>query len=466
MAIHFLEQANPISLRLKLALLVWGLVVWSQGNLNAQDAEGKSYVLLDHGGILYGVTQPVGDQISVQLEKGNAIHVKKDSVVHIGHTKVELYEYQIKAIRRWGPQEHWHITQWCVQNDLIEQALFHFKELSGIVEPSSKLKQLEHQIKIAILRSEPVQKYYAEQKRALGVDSNADATRAVAYQATSVASAQVGVQTASATMPTGDASIPNGGASNVEAMSRSLSVDDINVNNVPSYVRKAFQQTITPILVQRCGQSGCHGLPGKSEFHIYQPIGDQASQTAINNLIDVLKYVDTKRPSESKLLAYATHAHGIQKHPSLNALKESDQAAIARIEQWIKSIDTNQATLNAYPVVPTVALAGGSGVLEPSGLSSKPTLFQTPVEEANATGASALSRKEMLLNLRNNIGEEDPNAKLSKPAKSGNLPTIIDASELAGLERAIEKLERSEAAKGKKDPFDPNEFNNRYGPKK
>ncbi len=99
-------------------------------------------------------------------------------------------------------------------------------------------------------------------------------------------------------------------------------------------------------------------------------------------------------------------------------VKESDQAAIARIEQWIKSIDTNQATLNAYPVVPTVALAGGSGVLEPSGLSSKPTLLQTPVEEANATGASALSRKEMLLNLRNNIGEEDPNAKLSKPAKS------------------------------------------------
>jgi hypothetical protein len=207
-------------------------------------------------------------------------------------------------------------------------------------------------------------------------------------------------------------------------------------------------------------------LPGKSDFHIYQPIGEQASQTAINNLIDVLKYVDVKRPSGSRLLAYATHAHGIQKHPTLNALKESDQATIARIEQWIKSIDTNQVAFSPYPVVPSVALAGGTATLDPASIPSKPTLLQTPLDESSASGASALSRKEMLLNLRNNIGEEDPNAKLSKPAKTGNLPTIIDASEIAGLERAIEKLERSETAKGKKDPFDPNEFNNRFGPKK
>jgi hypothetical protein len=386
------------------------------------------------------------------------IHVKKDSVAHVAHSKVELYEHQIKSIRRWGPSEHWHITQWCVQNELIEQALFHFKELSSIVEPSSKLKQLEHQIKVAILRSEPVQKYLADQQRALGMETTTGPTLAISHQSAAPSASDGSVQMASAAIPNAPTSI--------DAGTQTPSVDEVNINELPSYVRKAFQQTVTPILVQRCGQSGCHGLPGKSEFHIYQPIGEQASQTAINNLIEVLKYVDVKRPRESKLLAYATHPHGIQKHPTLNALKEADQAAIARIEQWIKSIDTNQVAFSSYPVVSPVTLAGGVSALEPASMPNKPTLLQTPVEESNATGASALSRKEMLLNLRNNIGEEDPNAKLSKPAKSGNLPTFIDASELAGLELAIEKLERSETAKGKKDPFDPNEFNNRYGPKK
>ena len=457
MATHCLEQANRCSFIVTMASLVLGLVVLSPKTLCAQDPETKSYLLLEHGGILHGVTQPVGDQIAVQLEKGNTIHVKKDSVVHIAGSKVELYEYQINSIRRWGQSEHWHITQWCVQNDLIEQALFHFKELSSIVEPSSKLKQLEHQIKVAILRSEPVQKYLAEQQRALGGESKPETVLAVSQQpATSTSDEHV--QMASAMMP----NVP----SNEDLKSRSPGADEVNVNNLPSYVRKAFQQTITPILVQRCGQSGCHGLPGKSDFHIYQPIGEQASQTAINNLIDVLKYVDVKRPSGSRLLAYATHAHGIQKHPTLNALKESDQATIARIEQWIKSIDTNQVAFSPYPVVPSVALAGGTTTLDPASIPSKPTLLQTPLDESTVSGASALSRKEMLLNLRNNTGDEDPNAKLSKPVKTGNLPTIIDASEIAGLERAIEKLERSEAAKGKKDPFDPNEFNNRFGPKK
>jgi hypothetical protein len=298
----------------------------------------------------------------------------------------------------------------------------------------------------------------AEQQSALGIESRPDATIAVSQQATNSA-LDGNVQMASATMPNTPSSD--------NSKSQASATNEVNVNNLPSYVRKAFQQTITPILVQRCGQSGCHGLPGKSDFHIYQPIGEQASQTAINNLIDVLKYVDFKRPSESRLLAYATHAHGIQKHPTLNALKESDQATIARIEQWIKSIDTNQVAISEYPVVSSVALAAGTTTVPPpSPTTSKPTLLQTPLDESSVSGASALSRKEMLLNLRNNIGEEEPNAKLSKPAKTGNLPSIIDASEMAGLERAIEKLERSEAAKGKKDPFDPNEFNNRFGPKK
>ena len=463
MATHF-QQLRYCRNFLCFSLLVLGTTVcWSQ-NTRAQDSPAKSFLLLEHGGILHGVTQPVGDQIAVHIEKGNTIQVKKNSVIHIAKTKVELYEYQVKSIRRWGPNEHRHITQWCIQNELIEQALYHFKQLSHLVEPSPNLRQLEHQIKVAILESEPVQKYLAEQQRALGISTNSNATFAISEQPTTYSDysdSENAVQTASANIPR-STFVDDGNSTQSAA-------DEIRVNQLPSYVRKTFQQTITPILVQRCGQSGCHGLPGKSDFHIYQPLGEQAYQTAISNLVNVLRYVDVKRPNESPLLAYATNAHGIQKHPTLNALKEADQTAIARIEQWIKSIDSNQATYTTYPVVPSVAIAGAPP--DPLGIEktwspTKPNLLETPLDEPAAIGASALSRKEMLLNLRNNLGEQDPDAKLSKPPKSGALPAIIDAAEIASLERAIERLEKSESTNEKKDPFDPNEFNSRFGPKK
>jgi hypothetical protein len=430
--------------RLVCLFLAW--LVTISGFSFAQEIATKSFLLLEHGGVLHGVANPVGDQIAVQLEKGNTIYVKKDKVIHISSSKLELYEFQVSSIRRWGENEHWHITQWCVQNELIEQALFHFQELSKIVEPSPKLKQLEHQIKVAILKSEPVQRYLIEQQRALGIVPKEETAVTVSYES-----------------PNSGHEVQNAVATNFD-MSES---EEIRLNEIPSYARKAFQQSITPVLVQRCGQSGCHGLPGKSDFQIYQPIGERAAETSIKNLINVLKHVDTKQPSSSRLVAYATNAHSIQRVPALNVMKDSDQAIVTRIENWIKSIEpaSSQSGQFLAGVQPASVALAGTPSMNNIGNTGRRTLQVPPVEELTAPGDSVLSRKELLLSLRNDLGVEDPNARLSKPAKSGGLPPLVDADELAGLERAIERLEQSLTTKNKKDPFDPNEFNNRYGSK-
>lgn len=438
------SSSRKYCFRLSCLFLAW--LVTISGFSCAQEIETKSFLLLEHGGVLHGVTNPVGDQIAVQLEKGNTIYVKKDNVIHICSSKLELYEFQVGSIRRWGANEHWHITQWCVQNEMIEQALFHFQELSKIAEPSPKLKQLEHQIKVAILKSEPVQRYLAEQKRALGIVPKEETAVTASYESSSSGNE---VQTAIATN---------------SDVSES---DEIRLNEIPSYARKAFQQSITPVLVQRCGQSGCHGLPGKSDFQIYQPIGERAAETSIKNLINVLKHVDTKQPSSSRLVAYATNAHSIQRVPALNVMKDSDQAIVTRIEHWIKSIEPASLQSGQFlsGVQPASVALASVPALNSNVTPGLPTLQVPPVDELTDPGESGLSRKELLLSLRNDLGVEDPNARLSKPAKSGSLPPLVDANELAGLERAIERLEQSAAAKNKKDPFDPNEFNNRYGPK-
>jgi hypothetical protein len=399
----------------------------------AQESDSRSYILLDHGGILHGAARPVGDKIEIQLSEGNSIRVDAKNIAHIGATKEGIYAFQSRSIRNWGLNEHWHMTQWCAQNDLIEQALYHFKEVEKLSEPSSKRKQLENQVKFAILRSEPVKKYLAEQQTSSSSESD------VMSQSDPSQNQDRNVKLASAIMPM------ESGA-------------EIKAGSVPSYVRKSFQQSITPILVSKCGQAGCHGLPGKSSFHIYQPVGDQAAETAVQNLLNVLKYVNPKKPNESPLLAYATNPHGIQKHPSLNPLKESDHTTIVRIEQWIKSLDST-----APPQVTTAVAQTPAGPVSPAFPGHQ--LIDVP-ETKPGDDSPPASRKEMLLSLRNEMGERDPSAKLSKPTKQSSGPIALSDGEISGLEKAIERLEKQQTVKGKKDPFDPNEFNTRFGSKK
>lgn len=405
-----------------LLLGVFAVFFASFSPLRGSEPDNRSFVLMNNGSVFHGVVRPVGEKMEIRLGQGATIQVDSKQVGHIAASKLELYHAQVKSIRIWGTGEHWHLTQWCLQQQLLEQAVLHYGELAKNVEPSAKFKQLEQQLKSALLNSEEVRSSIAKN----------EVRSAVAIQE----------------------STPNPMAVTLASSVDNVSKPSVQHLAIPGYVKKAFHTTVAPILINGCGQAGCHGLPGNSSFHIHKAAGDQASTIANQNLENVLRYINPKDPSSSQLIAYATNAHGIQKSPRFNPLREDDRAHIERIAQWIKSVEFANAvegevlSTNSNTVVQAIA---------------------TDVQPSIATpSASPKSRMDWIREAQS-LPEQDRNAKLSKPVDNSqsNPPGagVISAGDIALLESAIDKLERQKKATGK-DPFDPNVFNAKFGNKK
>jgi len=225
------------------------------------------------------------------------------------------------------------------------------------------------------------------------------------------------------------------------------STDSWNKHEIPSYIRKTFQNSILPILVSRCGQSGCHGMLGKSDFHLYQPLGEKSSILLTRDLDEVLKYIDRDHVQESVLLTYATKAHGIQRNPSLSATRTDERVLIERIQFWVKSLALSKMPESTMPVTYPTDSVGSPEVT--SAVASVPT--------------SNLSNRK---SRRFTEAEEDRDAKLSKPARSASPTEFLSMSEIAELEQAIEKFEKktggADSSSNRKDPFASDVFNRKY----
>ena len=391
---------------------------------------GDGYILLQNGNVLSGKIASNSERIIIRVDGNSKLNLEHKNVEYIGPSLESLYHHQKSGIRSWGTGEHWHLAHWCIKQGLIDHAIAHYRVIEQNASDSPQFKQIEHMLREALLANEKVRK-------SLGDETSLDS--------------KSGVLQANAEIP----KLRDVRESDPET--RRSSVNSWTQTEIPGYIRKTFQTSILPVLVTRCGQSGCHGILGKSDFHLYQPIGDQAALTLGKDLDEVLRYVDRERANESELLAYATKAHGIQRHPSLNAAREDERLLIERIGQWIKSLalsqSINKSMPQQYPVTTASAEADSIGA----------------VTQAIATGPLDGSGDRMTRSELSKIVEKrDRNASLSKPAKSAPPPAILSGSELDDLEKAIrdleEKYESAEPSKTTqaKDPFDPDVFNRKF----
>jgi hypothetical protein len=408
---------------------------------------GKGFVLLQNGNVLSGKIETNADRVSVQLDGNSTIKLEHKQIEIIGESIEALYQHQVKGIRQWGTGEHWHMAHWCIKQELLDKAIVHYQEIEKTAPSTPQFKQIEHMLREALLANKTVQE-------SLGITPKVQPKSDAGSQLAGAESdANSGVVLASAQMPTSN-----------DAPNLATSTKQSHENNawtqqqIPGYVRKTFQSTVLPILVTRCGQSGCHGLLGKSDFHLYQPVGDQAASILANDLASVLRYIDRDRSENSELLAYATKAHGIQRNPSLNQAREDERVLIERINQWAKSLTLTQSVDSSMPN----RYPGSEAAKKPS--ASTPEVTQAVATRAVSPVAETASRMELF----KGIEKRDRDAKLSKGTKAGTPPVFLSGTELDDLEKAIQDLEQqyegAESAKSiqKKDPFDPEVFNRKF----
>lgn len=406
-----------VSQRLCIAsLLIASSLVLAKGTGDQPRTTERSFVLLKNGNVLKGSIRTDKERISIADGNSN-LFVETRQVAFIGPTLESLYQHQRSNVKQWGTGEHWQLADWCIQQGLIDHAVEHYEVLEKTASDSPRFKQLEHLLRQALLTDETVKQavhYQTEKNSVTPANSEAPRTK---------------------------------NQDSANATEKERAAESWSKHEIPGYIRKTFQTTILPILVSRCGQSGCHGMMGKSDFHLYQPVGDQSAITLARDLDEVLKYINREHIQESPLMAYATKAHGIQRNPSLNQAKGDERQLIERINFWVKSLALSQKPESnmpsQYPFMPPAA----SGVT--------PASANVPVNKPSGRNSKRVEEVE-----------QDRNAKLSKPAKSASPTEFLSMSELTDLEAAIEKFEKQTAQGGKaadkKDPFDPDVFNRKY----
>lgn len=373
---------------------------------------GEGYVLLQHGNVIHGFVKPHADRITIALDKGNEVTVPNRQILTVGKNLEALYTFQMRAIRKWGTGEHWHLAQWCIQNGLLDQAIEHYTELEKTASASPKFKQLDLQLRQALLADSKVQQALEEQ----GIPNPivpASYEEMIPSPKTLAGEHRKDAQLGSDRIP----------------------------RVVPGYLRRNFQTEVLPILVSRCGQSGCHGMLSKNDFQIFQPVGEQAALLSQRNLEVIVSYVDHKEPIQTSLIQYAIRPHGSQRNPSIQPNREEDRVLLEKIFQWLTSLAESESGIAASepaPVAPAMALI-------PRNTVQQQVRRKTPEDSP----------------------QQDRNAKLSKPAKSAPPPVILNASELKEIEEAIDKLEQQhQEKKGTRDPFDPSVFNARFSSEK
>lgn len=409
---------------------------------------GDGFVLLQNGNVLSGKIATNAERIIVKMDGNSKLNLEHKNVEHIGSSLQALYDHQKLGIRVWGTGEHWHLAHWCIKQGLLDQAIEHYRAIELTAADSPQFRQVEHMLREALLANEQVRK-------TLGLELTGKNEADVALGFPPDQGNEV-VQ-ASANIPK---LIETPGDRSRENQTRNGTWKQ---TEIPGYIRKTFQTSILPVLVTRCGQSGCHGILGKSDFHIYQPIGDQAAITLAKDLDQVLQYIDRDRSNESELLAYATKAHGIQRHPSLNPSREDERLLIERISQWIRSLALTQSIDKTMPQQYPATVAGAKSY-------SANAVSQAVATGPSVSAESSVDQDEKLS--RNGFStmfqKRDRNASLSKPAKSAPPPAVLSGSELEDLEKAIrnleEKYENSDSGtpSQSQDPFDPDVFNRKF----
>ena len=381
-----------------------------------------SYVQLKNGNVLKGIVRSEKDRVSVAVDGNSNLLIERKQIAFIGPTLESLYQNQRASIRQWGTGEHWHLAHWCIQQGLLEHAIEHYKILETTASDSPRFKQLEHLLRESLLADENVKQSIHQRTPSVRTSN-----------------AIIGEQKNEAN----DVSQARAKSPPVE------SSETWNKHEIPGYIRKTFQNSILPVLVSRCGQAGCHGILGKSDFHLYQPLGDQSANMLARDLDEVLRYIERDRIQESPLLEYATKAHGIQRNPSLNQSRDDERVLIERINFWVKSLALSQKPASTMP-----AQYPSTNQVNPS---VSPAVAIVPVSKPTGRNSKQVDHVE-----------QDRNAKLSKPAKSAPPTEFLSMSEIADLESAIAKFEKqigdgsAGSTSTKKDPFDPELFNRTY----
>ncbi len=273
--------------------------------VNTQSASTQQAVLLRKTDrILIGSVHLNGNYYEIEIADQSRVSIPREQVEFVGANAEEVYQYKCRSISRWKTGDHFQLSRWCIQNQLLVHAIDHFEEVERQSPNHPSVKQLGAEL----------------QQKILG-DESFRATAGLPPLTTS-------------TFATSSPKTVN---------SVALASASSQIAGHPQ-VGVYFNDRIQPILMNRCSQSACHGATSSNSLRLLEPRGNAYARVSSENLKQVLALVAPDESGAPRLLSFATKAHGTQRLPAI-ALTETP--LIEELKKWIR--------FSENPVIPAVA---------------------------------------------------------------------------------------------------------------
>ena len=358
-------------------------------------------VLLKNDRCLTGRVRQLGDQVFIEIDSSARIAKPASDVVFIADSMEAIYRYKVKSYARLGPGENIRLARWAMANGLLAQASQHFLAVErdvGSGEPV--VKQLGIELREHLLKDEAIRAY-------VGLPSLAESTTKAAPPAEVRPASSVHGEPAQPILPA---------------------------------VLSSYADSVQPILLKRCSQSGCHGLSSTNQLKFVQPVGNSRARISEQNCRSVLQFVNIDSSNMSTLVRYAVVAHGLQKTA---AISSQETKLIEALQSW--------TTFARNPVMAAVEQSPvTSGATAPAAGATTPAVYNGQAK----TRATPESLKPVA-----------PGAAQLRPVPQANQSTIIPGTgpitrrELDELDDEVRRAMGEPPRNQTVDPFDPAEFN-------
>ena len=341
------HQIRPSVFVLSLALSVATVLV-AQAEAPS-DITAPQVVVLQNGGVVQGRVEKSRDGLRVTNGPWYAVNVPRDDVDFVADDMPEVYRVKLDRIRAGDFDGHVKLAYWCLRYNMDTKAADRLLYLSNLDPFNPAIAALESQLR---------------QRASRGL-TDANVKLASVEQPIEPVSAQPAVP-----------------------------VQAIDPDSVGEFTR-----TIQPLILNRCGQTTCHGNASRNAFHLTRlnSSGSARRDLTLRNLNAVMKYVGSGPVTQTRLYERATLAHG----RAIRAPIESHEVRqLRRLAGWIASTTGQQ-------IMPLANAADDSVSPPPPGTAADPlTRLQNAMQDVDKTNTVARSSR---------VDSTSPSATLTDP---------------------------------------------------
>ena len=250
-------------------------------------------VVLHNGSVIMGTIERTSTRYVVSKGPWHVVRVPKPDVDFIARDMEAAYRKKRSRIPSQDFHAHVRLAQWCLRHDQDRLAGEQLLAIAKLDPYHAAVQALEKQL----------------QRRADVRAGLVPKIRTVSHRTSKTAA-------------------PN-------------SATDTTLPPLPNGAVAEFTRVVQPLVLNRCGQTTCHGRAGTSDFRLYKTGGKRQLMTW-QNLRSVISQIDAAQITESPILVKATSIHGQAARPPIGP---REQQKFRRIAQWVSAVAGDGTTL-------------------------------------------------------------------------------------------------------------------------